>query len=100
MGPGTRNTVINLVNVYILFNPNQERGSETICIHMDGHNIHLNFSLRAVLTLLPSVIVQRDVDIPRNIMPVHDIHVMIVSEQEEEVINMLETFVRCMHSRG
>lgn len=35
VGSGTPHIVINLVNVCILFNPNQERGSETFCIHMD-----------------------------------------------------------------
>lgn len=85
MASGTQYAVINLGNVCILFNPNQEIGSETVCIHMEGHNFHLKFSLRAMFTLLPSIIVQGDLDLqdtPQNIMPVYYIHDLMLINQE------------------
>lgn len=65
------------------------------------NNIHLNFSLRAMLTLLPPVIDQRDLDfqdIPQNITPIHYTHDIMLIEQEHEVVSTLEALVRRMHS--
>ena len=67
------------------------------------NNIHLKFSLRAMLTLLSFVIVQRDLDLHdmlQNITPIHYIHDIILIEQEQEVVGRLEAVVKCMQSRG
>lgn len=56
-----------------------------------------------MLTLLSSVIVQRDLDLqdmPQNITPIHYIHDIILIEQEQQVVGRLEAMVKCMHSRG
>lgn len=85
MVSGTQYVVINLVNACILFNPNQERRTEIVCIHTDGHDTHLKFSLRAMFTLLPSIIAQRDLDLqdtPQNIIPIYYICDLMLIIQE------------------
>lgn len=100
---GTQYTAINPVNIF--YSTTIRKDQKQFAFTWMNNNIHLNFFLRAMLMLLPSVIVLRKNDSPKRSTPSghptehdtnHYIHDTMVTEQKQEVVCVLEASVRCM----
>ena len=88
-----------------LFPSNQKRIRNSLYSCETNSNSHWQFCLRAMLTLLPSVTVWRDLNcmcIPLKIILIrHNIDdIILIGRNEQEVTRKLETLVRHTRSKG
>lgn len=84
---------------------NQKRIGNSLYSRETNSNIHWQFCLRAMLTLLPSVTVWSDLNcmyIPLKIILIHRNidDIILIGQNEQEVTTKLETLVRHTHSKG